>query len=317
MHNFCLGIDLGGSKIELIALPINHDSKQASYDKVLYQKRIDTPKGNYQKTVNAIVQLVMKAEEQLGGVGTVGIGIPGAISSKTGCIKNANSICLIGQDLQGDLQRRLNRPIFLANDANCFALSEATDGSAKGAEVVFGVIIGTGCGGGVVIQGAILNGVNAIGGEWGHNPLPWTTEQDTLLPCYCGLSGCNETFLSGSGLEAHYHHRTGQYKKADEIFALSDAKDEVASQLVQAYIIWLAKGLASVINLVDPDVIVLGGGLSNVGRLYTDVPKIWHQWVFSDEVKTLLLPPKFGDSSGVRGAAWLPQSMTEKRTCKH
>ena len=315
MNTFCFGIDLGGTKIELIALSMN-DNKQGSRNKVLYQKRIDTPKGNYQKTVHVITQLVMEAEAQLGGVGMVGVGIPGAISSKTGRIKNANSTCLIGQDLQGDLQRTLNRPIFLANDANCFALSEATDGSAKGAEVVFGVIIGTGCGGGVVIQGAILNGVNAIGGEWGHNPLPWATEKDTLLPCYCGLSGCNETFLSGSGLEAHYLHRTGKHKKADEIFALSDAGDEVASQLVQAYIIWLAKGLASVINLVDPDVIVLGGGMSNVDRLYTEVPKIWHQWVFSDEVNTLLLPPKFGDSSGVRGAAWLPQSMGEEWTCK-
>ncbi len=315
MNTFCFGIDLGGTKIELIALSMN-DNKQGSRNKALYQKRIDTPKGDYQKTVNAITKLVMEAEAQLGGVGTVGVGIPGAISSKTGRIKNANSTCLIGQDLQGDLQRTLHRPIFLANDANCFALSEAVDGSAKGAEVVFGVIIGTGCGGGVVVRGTILKGVNAIGGEWGHNPLPWATEQDTLLPCYCGLSGCNETFLSGSGLEAHYVDRTGEYKKADEIFSLSDAGDEIASQLAQAYITWLAKGLASVINLVDPDVIVLGGGMSNVDHLYSEVPKIWQQWVFSDEVNTLLLPPKFGDSSGVRGAAWLPQSMAEEWGCK-
>lgn len=314
MNRFCFGIDLGGTKIELIALAMKN--KQGAHNKVLYQKRIDTPKGDYQKTVKAITQLVIEAETQLDGVGTVGVGIPGAISSKTGCIKNANSTCLIGKDLQSDLQHTLKRPVFLANDANCFALSEAVDGSAKGAEVVFGVIIGTGCGGGVVIQGSILNGVNAIGGEWGHNPLPWATEKDTRLPCYCGLSGCNETFLSGSGLEAHYLHRTGEHKKADEIFALSDAGNKRAIQLVQAYIIWLAKGLASVINLLDPDVIVLGGGMSNVDCLYREVPKIWHQWVFSDEVKTLLLPPKFGDSSGVRGAAWLPQTMAENRAYK-
>ncbi len=303
MTQFRFGIDLGGTKIELIALSINTE-QQGLPQRVLYQKRIDTPKGDYCATVQAVTHLVLEAEVQLGGGGSVGIGIPGAISSKTGRIKNANSTCLIGQDLQGDLQQLLNRPIFLANDANCFALSEAVEGVAKGASVVFGVIIGTGCGGGVVVNGCILNGVNAIGGEWGHNPLPWATSNDVLLPCYCGLTGCNETFLSGSGLEAHYTQRTGKEKAAKAIFA-SILKDEVAEKLVQDYIIWLAKGLASVINLIDPDVIVLGGGLSNVERLYTEIPKIWHQWVFSDAVNTLLLPPKFGDSSGVRGAAWL------------
>ncbi len=303
MTQFRFGIDLGGTKIELVALPINAE-QQGSSQRLLYQKRMDTPKGDYRATVQAVTDLVLEAEAKLGGVGLVGIGIPGSVSSKTGRIKNANSTCLIGRNLQGDLQQLLNRPIFLANDANCFALSEAVEGVAKGANVVFGVILGTGCGGGVAVKKSILNGVNAIGGEWGHNPLPWTTDNDILLPCYCGLTGCNETFLSGSGLEAHYTQRTGREKTAKAIFA-STSEDEVAAQLVQNYIIWLAKGLASVINLIDPDVIVLGGGLSNVEQLYTEVPKIWHEWVFSDEVKTRLLPPKFGDSSGVRGAAWL------------
>ena len=193
----------------------------------------------------------------------------------------------------------------MANDANCFALSEAVDGSGKGTRVVFGVIIGTGCGGGIVIDGTILNGVNAIGGEWGHNPLPWADETDIPSPCYCGLKGCNETFLSGSGFEAHYRLRTGVQKTAKEIVALSQQGDTIATQLLYDYTVWLAKGLASVINVIDPDVIVLGGGMSNVDSLYREVPKIWHKWVFSDQVNTRLLPPKYGDSSGVRGAAWL------------
>lgn len=291
------GIDLGGTKIELIALD---DSGQD-----VYRKRVDTPKGDYFKTVKAISNLVFEAENQLAVSGSVGVGIPGSVSHKTGKVKNANSTWLIGQDLQGDLQTQLNRPVQIANDANCFALSEASDGAAKGSEVVFGVIIGTGCGGGIVVNGQILNGVNAIGGEWGHNPLPWAGHTDEQLDCYCGLQGCNETFLSGSGLEKHYTKRTGLVKTAKQIVALSEQGDTEAQQLMQDYTVWLAKGLASVINMIDPDVIVLGGGMSNIARLYTDVPKIWHKWVFSDQVNTKLVPPKFGDSSGVRGAAWL------------
>ena len=291
------GVDLGGTKIEIIGLD------QAGLLK--YKKRIDTPKGDYQATLKAITNLVLQAELELRISGSVGVGIPGSISHKTGKVKNANSTWLIGQDLQGDLQTQLNRPVQIANDANCFTLSEATDGAAKGSEVVFGVIIGTGCGGGIVVNGQILNGVNAIGGEWGHNPLPWSTADDEALLCYCGLKGCNETFLSGSGLEQHYKKRTGQVKTAKQIVALSEQGDIEAEQLMQDYIIWLAKGLASVINMLDPDVIVLGGGMSNIERLYTDVPKIWQSWVFSDQVSTQLVAPKFGDSSGVRGAAWL------------
>ncbi len=295
------GLDLGGTKIELVALP----SETNSSSDILYQKRMETPKGDYLATLQAITQLVSEAEMALGQKGTLGIGIPGAISSKTGRIKNANSTCLLGQDLQGDLQVMLRRPVRVANDANCFSLSEATDGSAKGAKVVFGVIIGTGCGGGIVVNGQILNGVNAIGGEWGHNPLPWATEQDVFLPCYCGLKGCNETFLSGSGLESHYRFRTGRDKSAKNIFALRAQKDPVALQLTDDYMVWLAKGLASVINVIDPDVIVLGGGLSNEACLYQCVPNLWHNWVFSDKVLTQIRAPKYGDASGVRGAAWL------------
>jgi len=301
MNCLRFGIDLGGTKIEIIALYM----EASVHNNVVYQKRIETPKGDYLEIVQAIKRLVLKAEVALGQKGSVGVGIPGAISHKTGRVKNANSTCLIGQDLQGDLERALNRPIKLANDANCFALSEAMDGSGKGAEVVFGVIIGTGCGGGVVVQNAILNGVNAIGGEWGHNPLPWADRADTLRACYCGLTGCNETFLSGSGFEAHYHFRTGIEKTAKEIVVLSQQGDFIATQLLEDYTVWLAKGLASVINLIDPDVIVLGGGMSNIESLYRDIPNIWQKWVFSDQVNTLLLPPEYGDSSGVRGAAWL------------
>ncbi len=292
-----LGVDLGGTKIEIIALDEAGES--------LYRKRVDTPKGDYSATLNAIVGLVKDAETELGQKGSLGIGIPGAVSRKTGRIKNANSTWLIGQDLSGDLQQRLDREIRLANDANCFALSEATDGAGKGAEVVFGVIIGTGCGGGVVVNGRIINGINSIGGEWGHNPLPWASADDVQMDCYCGLKGCNETFLSGSGLQVHYQKRTGLFKTAKEIVALSERGDAVAEQIMQDYTLWLAKGLASVINVLDPDVIVLGGGMSNIQRLYSDVPELWGDWVFSDRVDTRLVPPVYGDSSGVRGAAWL------------
>jgi fructokinase len=293
-----IGIDLGGTKIAIIAL-----NEQGE---VLYQQRVATSKGDYLATVQSIVALVNGAERQVGcEAKSVGVGIPGAVSQKTGRIKNANSVWLIGEDLQGDLQIALNRPVKLANDANCFALSEAVDGAAQNAEVVFGVIIGTGCGGALVVNQRILNGANAIGGEWGHNPLPWSRAQDITLDCYCGLHGCNETYLSGSGLERHYQQRGGLMMSAQQIVALSEQGDSLAMGLLDDYMTWLAKGLASVINVVDPDVIVLGGGLSNVAQIYKDVPARWSQWVFSDQVNTRLVPPKFGDASGVRGAAWL------------
>ncbi|WP_202978326.1 ROK family protein [Thiomicrorhabdus sediminis] len=308
-----LGVDLGGTKIEIIALLVD-ESQPLHKAQEVYRKRIDTPQGDYRATLNAITQLVLQAERDLhnhdefdmkGMQTRIGIGIPGAISSKTGLIKNANSVCLIGQDLQGDLQRSLRQTVRLANDANCFTLSEATDGAAQGFNSVFGVIIGTGCGGGMVLNGEILNGANAIGGEWGHNPLPWATADDTPLECYCGLKGCLETYVSGSGLQRHYQQRQNQSLNAKQIEQLALDGDEHANQLLEDYCVWLAKGLASVVNIYDPEVIVLGGGMSNLDLIYQRVPHIWQQWIFSDEVNTLLKPPMYGDSSGVRGAAWL------------
>lgn len=308
-----IGVDLGGTKVEVIALDPSGEA--------VFSKRISTPKGDYQGTVNTIVELVDCAESflekdldaDLTDLPSVGVGIPGSISARTGLIRNANSVVLIGKDLKGDLEKRLNRPIGMANDANCFVLSEAVDGAAKDVDTVFGVILGTGCGGALVVDQQILEGSNAIAGEWGHNPLPWVnfeTEQTGKsfpnLDCYCGLKGCNETFLSGSAIEKHFILRGGEALTAKEIVTLSEHGNALAEEMIEDYIVWLAKGLASVINLFDPDAIVLGGGISNIQRLYTDVPAIWEQWVFNNEpVNTLLLPPRFGDASGVRGAAWL------------
>jgi fructokinase len=273
-----IGIDLGGTKIEGIALD---DAGQA-----LVRRRIATPKGDYAGTVAAVAALVADIEARAGGRGRVGVGIPGALSRRTGRVKNANSTWLIGQPLQQDLERALERPVRLANDANCFALSEAVDGAGHGAHVVFGVILGTGVGGGIVVDGRVLTGPNAIAGEWGHNPLPLPQHDDLpLRPCYCGRAGCIETYLCGPALEgdggAASEHALARYEER------------------------LARALAGVINVLDPDVIVLGGGVSNVERLYARVPPLWAQHVFSDDVATRLAPPVHGDASGVRGAAWL------------
>jgi fructokinase len=303
-ENLHIGIDLGGTKIEIIVLDTVGGER--------YRKRIDTPQGDYQGTIEAIVGLVKTAEQQFQQICSVGIGIPGALSNSSGLVKNANSVCLIGQDLKGDLQQRLQREIFVANDANCFALSEAIDGSAKGAKVVFGVIIGTGCGGGIIVDGQVLTGINWIGGEWGHNPLPWSNADDQH-ECYCGLQGCTETFLSGTGLQKHFQQRTGQQLTAKQIVDLAEQGDVDAEKMLQDYCVWLAKGLASVINVVDPDVIVLGGGMGNIKRLYTEVPKLWDKWIFSNEATlTKVVAPRFGDSSGVRGAARLPNASHAK-----
>ncbi len=289
-----IGIDLGGTKTELIALDAQGVERM--------RFRTPTPQGDYGATVANIVAMIERAESELGGQATVGVGIPGALSRKTGRVKNANSTWLIGEDLLGDLQQALQRPVRIENDANCFALSEATDGAGAGAESVFGVIIGTGCGGGLVYQGQVLTGINAIAGEWGHNPLPWADETDALHACYCGQRGCLETFLSGPGMARHFGQ---QGLSAREIVHQAEQGDTAAQAHLARYAVWLAKGLASVINVFDPEVIVLGGGLSNIGLLYEQVPQLWHQWVFSDQVETRLLPPRYGDSSGVRGAAWL------------
>ena len=268
-----IGIDLGGTKIELIALD--------DPGREVLRQRVPTPQGDYQATVAAVVSLIANAEKELKANATIGIGIPGALSRITGLVKNANSTCLIGHDLKGDLEKVLGREIRIENDANCFALSEAVDGAGRGAKVVFGVILGTGVGAGIVVNGEVIVGPNAIAGEWGHNPLPLPSNEDLPLPdCYCGRKGCIEAYLSGPALERD----GGNLDRYEER---------------------LARSLAGVINILDPDAIVLGGGISNVDRLYANVPVLWRPYVFSDQVATRLAPPVHGDSSGVRGAAWL------------
>ena len=290
-----IGIDVGGTKIEAIGL--------ASDGTIRARRRIDAPRGDYERTVKTLVDLVEAIELDTGERGSVGLGIPGTISPATGWIKNANSTWLNGQPLDRDLSRALTRPVRLANDANCFALSEATDGAAAGAGVVFGVIIGTGCGGGVVVHGRLLTGANAVAGEWGHNGLPWPDASEWPgPPCYCGRQGCIETFLSGRGMQAAYGDSSLTAREIAESAAKGDAR---AAAAIERYATRLAKGLASVINVLDPDVIVLGGGLSNIDALYERVPQLWRDWVFSDRVDTRLVRARHGDSSGVRGAAWL------------
>jgi fructokinase len=280
-----IGIDLGGTKIEAIALDGARE---------VLRRRVATPRGDYEATISTVSSLVREI-----GAGTVGVGIPGAPSRVTGLVKNANSTWLIGRPLKQDLEKAIGREVRLENDANCFALSEATDGAGAGAEVVFGVILGTGVGGGIVVRGKLLTGANAIAGEWGHNPLPAPAPQDLPLPsCYCGRAGCIETYLSGPGLAADHLKLTDERLNAEEIAARRGAA-------LERYEERLARALASVINVLDPDVIVLGGGMSNVERLYTEVPRLWSKQVFSDHVATRLVRNAHGDSSGVRGAAWL------------
>ena len=293
-----IGIDLGGTKIEGIALD---DS-----GKEILRQRIDTPQGNYQATIAAIVNLIQLLEVNTQQTGTVGIGIPGAISPTTQLVKNANSTWLIGKPLHADLQQALSRQVRIANDANCFVVSEARDGAARGAEIVFGVIVGTGTGGGVYVKGKEITGINAIAGEWGHNPLPWpTADEYTGRECYCGKKGCIETWLSGPGFTHDHQLHGGSGNTAKEIIALADQGDKLAELALQRYEDRMARALASVINILDPEIIVLGGGMSNIAGLYRNVPKLWKQYVFSDHVATKLVPPAHGDSSGVRGAAWL------------
>jgi len=291
------GIDLGGTKIELIAL---------EGSQVVRQCRVPTPSDSYAAIVEAIAQLVEQAEHELQRPGTVGIGTPGALSRRTQAIKNSNTQVLNGRPLDRDLAERLGRPIRLQNDANCFALSEAIDGAAQAADVVFGAILGTGTGGGVVVRNESVLGCNAIAGEWGHNALPWLTASDEPLPpCYCGLRGCIETYLCGAGLRRDHAQHTNQQLSAAEIAQLAATGDPAASASVERYCERLARALASIINVLDPDVIVLGGGLSLIPRLYARVPELWQRHVFSDTIDTRLVPARHGDSSGVRGAAWL------------
>ena len=293
-----IGIDLGGTKIEGIA--IAEDGRERT------RRRMASPRGDYANTLAAVSGLVRAIEEETGSRGTVGIGIPGTISPATGLIKNSNSTWLNGKALAEDLSRLLERPVRFANDANCFALSEATDGAASGAHVVFGVIIGTGTGGGVVIDRQVLVGANAIGGEWGHNPLPAARGGESPGPtCYCGRHGCIETFLSGPALARDYAENGGVTITAQEIAARAVAGEALADAALGRYEDRMARALGSIINVLDPDVIVLGGGLSNIDRLYDRVPEVWSPYIFSDRVVTRLVRATHGDSSGVRGAAWL------------
>ncbi len=294
-----IGIDLGGTKIEIIAL--------SEEGEPVFGKRVATPQGDYWATVETIAALVKETERKLGVKAvSVGVGSPGAESRISGLMKNSNSTCLNGMPLHSDLEQVLERRVVLANDANCFALSEAVDGAGAGQDCVFGVILGTGVGGGVVIKGKGLAGINAISGEWGHNPLPWPTSRECLgSQCYCGLTGCIETWLSGPGLQKAHARRSGEMLQPHDIVLRAEQGCMQAEQSLLEYEDRLARGLASVINIIDPDVIVLGGGLSNIKRLYSNVPARWLNYIFSDSVATRLIQAKHGDASGVRGAAWL------------
>jgi len=297
-----IGVDLGGTKIEAIALD--------AAGSVLSRRRVATPADDYAAILRAIADLVAGLEQELGRRGTVGIAMPGAISKKTGRIKNANTVVLNGRPLGADLSEALARPVRFENDANCFALSEAVDGAAASAKVVFGVILGTGVGGGLVIDRRIIAGRNGVAGEWGHNPLPWARADDQARPCYCGKVGCIETFLSGPGLALDYRARSrrdlgAKDMTAQDIVLAAEAGDDIAADCLNVYQDRLARGLASVINLLDPDAIVLGGGLSNITQLYSSLPSAIDQYAFSDGIDTPILRAAHGDSSGVRGAAWL------------
>jgi len=300
-----IGIDLGGTKIEGIVM--------GEGSRILHRERVATPRGDYAGALVALAEMVKALETAAGTLGlSVGVGHPGAISPATGRLKNSNSTWMNDKPLKQDLERALGREIRMANDADCFALSEASDGAAAGARCVFGVILGTGCGGGVVVDGKLLSGPNAIAGEWGHNPLPWPRPEWNEVPgpqCWHGGYGCLETWISGSGLAADHQRVTGEALPAEQIEARADAGDERCSATMSRFEDRLARALAAVINLIDPHVIVLGGGVSGVRRLYRNVPALWDQWIFSDRVDTKLVPPMHGDASGVRGAAWLwPES---------
>lgn len=293
-----LGIDLGGTKIEILALD--------GQGREVLRRRRPTPRGTYEGTLEAVAGLVHDAERELGRQGTVGVGHPGALSPATGRLRNANATWLNGRALDRDLGAVLDRPVACANDADCLALSEATDGAGAGMEVVFAVIIGTGVGGGIVAHGRLLQGPNAIAGEWGHNPLPWPGPDELPGPsCYCGKKGCIETWLSGPGLAACHHRRTGVQSEAHLLADAAAAGDPEAEATMALYEDRLARGLATVMNVLDPHVVVLGGGLSNIARLYDQVPARIARFLFSDTMRTPLLRARHGDSSGVRGAAWL------------
>jgi fructokinase len=298
MTGIRIGIDLGGTKIEAIALEGDGT--------IRVRRRVPAPRGDYRATLTALRDLTQAVESEAGTIGPIGVGIPGTISPATGLIKNANSVWLIGHPLDRDLAEATGRSVRLANDANCFALSEASDGAGAGHGVVFGAILGTGCGSGIVVDGRIMSGPNSIAGEWGHNPLPWPQADELPGPkCYCGKFGCQETYMAGTGLERDFREQTGRDMKGADIVGAAEAGDMQAEAALQRYEHRLARGLAAILNVIDPDVVVLGGGMSNQDRLYRNVPKLWGAFVFSDTVVTPLVKNHHGDSSGVRGAAWL------------
>jgi fructokinase len=302
MSRLRIGIDLGGTKIEGIAL---------DGERQVARLRVATPRDDYDATIDAVLSVVATLEQTAGARGSVGVGIPGTSAPLTGLVKNANSVWLIGRPLLRDLEARLGRDVRIANDANCLAMSEATDGAAAGAEIVFAVIAGTGTGAGIAVRGQVLAGVNGIAGEWGHNALPWPDAEECQGPaCYCGKRGCIETYLSGPGMTADHERHTSRRERPNEIARAADRGDPAAVATMERYARRMARALASVINVLDPDVIVLGGGMSNIDRVYDEVPRLWTHWVFdatgtTPDVRTRLVRSRHGDSSGVRGAAWL------------
>ena len=294
-----LGIDLGGTKIELIALNTKNN-------KILYKKRVLTPQNNYQDTLNAIATLILEAESKLNLNCQVGIGIPGSISPKTGMVRNANSVWLNGMPLSRDLNKILKKNIVIENDANCFAISEAMDGAGKAYSKVFGVILGTGVGSGIVIDKKVINGANGISGEWGHNPLPWQEENEIKKRnCWCGKYNCIEKFISGPAIEKEFEDLFGKKMPLKNIVKNCTKNNSNCNFILNILINRIARCFASIINVLDPDVIIIGGGLSNIEQIYIEVPKIWNQWIFSDKISTKVKKAMYGDSSGVRGAAWL------------
>jgi len=291
-----IGIDFGGTKIEAAAL----DASGA----MLARLRLPNP-GNYRAAIGTVAELVASVEAKAGPCGTIGVGIPGSVSPRTGRIRNANSVWLNGEDFGGDLEAALGRPVRLANDANCMALSEAVDGAAAGARVVFGAILGTGCGGGVVIDGKLVEGANGIAGEWGHAPLPWANDRNKAPRCWCGRTGCLETYISGPAFEADYQRSTGRRRSAPLIMEDARRGERWAGEALERYVDRLGRALAMIADIIDPDVIVLAGGMSNVPELYDRVPDAVKLHVFSDIWTSAIVPAQHGDSSGVRGAAWL------------
>lgn len=293
-----VGVDVGGTKIEALAI--------AADGKEMLRYRVPTPRGDYDATVNAVTGLVARLEQELGTHATVGVGIPGTVARETGLVKNANSVWLNGRPFDRDLEKALGRSIRCANDANCFAVSEASDGAAAGKAVVFGVILGTGCGGGIALNGHMHAGSNGVAGEWGHNPLPWmTADEYPGPPCYCGRNGCIETWISGTGLAQDHERVNGGAMTGEAILAASERGDAAAMATMSRFEDRLARSLAHLINMLDPDVIVIGGGLSCIQRIYANVPPLLPRFVFGGSCNTPIVQAKHGDSSGVRGAAWL------------